>query len=204
MFSRTSFFLGFFLLHLLLVFDVCCRDTFYVLAQSRTILPDHLTDFWRRAEEVSSRALGQHLNAANPVHEALDCYLHSAGIEGGYGFFAPNVPNSYKVVFEVHYEDGRVEYELPQVSDPATGLRLASLLDYIGHTRYAALRELMVKMLAYSVWREHPDAKMIRAVIGFVILPTALEFANGKKESYEFLYAYDFSFHSPAIKPSGL
>ncbi len=138
------------------------------------------------------------------MHAALDCYLHGAGIEGGYGFFAPNVPNSYKVVFEVHYEDGRVEYELPQVSDPATGLRLASLLDYIGHTRYAALRELMVKMLAYSVWREHPDAKMIRAVIGFVIQPTAPEFAHGKKESYEFLYAYDFSFHSPSIKPSGL
>ena len=133
---------------------------------------------------------------SNPVRQILGGYLHTAGIEAGYGFFAPNVPSNYKLVFEIHYRDGRIEYDLPSVSGAATGLRLANLLDNIGNTRYDPLREMMLKMLAYSVWREHSNATMIRAVFGFVNLPTATEFEHGKKESYEFLYAYDFHFPS--------
>ena len=51
----------------------------------------------------------------------------------------------------------------------------------------------MIKMLADAVWREHADATMIRAIFGSVVLPSVPEFEHGKKESYEFLYAYDFS-----------
>jgi hypothetical protein len=51
----------------------------------------------------------------------------------------------------------------------------------------------MVKMLAYSTWRENPDVTMIRAVFGSISLPSISEFEHGKRESYEFLYAYDFS-----------
>ncbi len=87
--------------------------------------------------------------------------LQLAGIEAGYGYFAPNVPGSYRLVFELHYPNGRVGYELPSVSSAAAGLRIAGLLDNIGRTPYDALREILVKMLAQSVWREHPDvAKM--------------------------------------------
>ena len=60
--------------------------------------------------------------ASNPVRQALATYLHIAGIETGYGYFAPNVPGSYKLVFELHYPDGRVEYELPSVSSAAAGV----------------------------------------------------------------------------------
>jgi hypothetical protein len=47
--------------------------------------------------------------------------------------------------------------------------------------------------LADARWREHSDATTIRAIFGSVILPSAPEFEHGKRESYEFLYAYDFS-----------
>jgi hypothetical protein len=63
----------------------------------------------------------------------------------------------------------------------------------IGRTRSEAFRQTMVKMLADSMWREHADATMIRAIFGSVVLPSAAEFEHGKRESYEFLYAYDFS-----------
>ncbi len=86
--------------------------------------------------------------------------------------------------------------DLPHVSGAATGLRLTSLLDRIGRSQYEPLRELMLKMLAYSIWREHPDAITIRAVFGYVDVPSAVELNEGKKESYNFLYAYDFSFPS--------
>jgi len=119
--------------------------------------------------------------------------LNIAGIERGYGYFAPNVPGSYKLVFELHYRDGRVEHELPHVNNAAAGLRVAGLLDEIGRTRYDPLREYMVKLLAYSAWSEHPDAEMVRAVFGSISLPSISEFESGKRESYQFLYAYDFS-----------
>lgn len=148
-----------------------------------------------------SAALGQRLAASNPGRQAIATYLHIAGIETGYGYFAPNVPGSYKLVFELHYPDGRVEYELPRVNRAAAGLRVAALLDQIGRTKYDALREILVKMLAQSVWREHPDVKTIRAVFGSIRLPSVSEFEHGKRESYEFLYAYDLSLREEPVTP---
>ena len=150
---------------------------------------------------VADATLGQHLAASNPIRQTLATYLHIAGIEAGYGYFAPNVPGSYKLVFELHYPDGRVEYELPSVSSAAAGLRIAGLLDKIGRTQYDVLREHLVKMLALSIWREHPEVKTIRAVFGSIRLPSVSEFERGKRESYEFLYAYDFSLQNESPEP---
>ena len=133
-------------------------------------------NFSQKAETAVSAALGQKLPASNPVREALKTYVQLAGIETGYGYFAPNVPGGYRLVFELHYPDGRVEYELPSVSSAAAGLRIAGLLDNIGRTPYDALREILVKTLAQSVWREHPDVESVRAILGSIRLPTAREF----------------------------
>ena len=62
----------------------------------------------------------------------LPTYFHLAGIDRVYGYFAPNIPGSYKLVFELRYPDGRVDDQQPSVSSKAAGLRLASLLDEIG------------------------------------------------------------------------
>lgn len=180
-------------LQLFLIIAVSSRDTFWLLSTSRTVFPDRFKDFWRRGELIASMPLGQGLPRANLVRQILVGYLHLSGIEAGYGFFAPNISNSYKLVFELRFPDGRVEYKLPRVSNAASVLRVASLLDMIGRTHSEAFRQTMVKMLADSMWREHTDATMIRAVFGLVILPSAPEFEHGKRESYEFLYAYDFS-----------
>jgi hypothetical protein len=189
-------------LQLLLIIAVSSRDTFWLLSTSRTVFPERSKNFWRRAEQIASMALGQRLPGSNPVRQILTGYLDLSGIEVGYGFFAPNVANSYKLVFELRFPDGRVEYELPRVSNAASVLRVAGLLDTIGRTRSEAFRQTMVKMLAHAVWREHADAIMIRAIFGSVVLPSAPEFAHGKRESYEFLYAYDFSVSDKATEQS--
>jgi hypothetical protein len=186
--------LGCFLLHFTLLTVVCCRDSFWVLAHGYTYLPGALEKWWQLAETGASAALGQRLEGRNPFRLILTTYLHAAGIERGYGFFAPNVPNSYKLIFEMHYEDGRIEYELPRVPDEGGGLRLVNVLNRIGRTELNPLREEMLKTLSYSMWQEHPDARNIRAVFGTIIEPTAAEAAQGKKEAYRFLYACDFTF----------
>jgi hypothetical protein len=188
-------------LHFLLIVSFSCRETLRLVSLGPTIFPPSFKGFSQKAETAVSVALGQHLAPPNPIRQTLATYLHLTGIEAGYGYFAPNVPGSYKLVFELHYADGRVEYELPRVRGTAAGLRMAGLLDNIGRTPYDALREHLVKMLALSIWREHPEVKTIRAVFGLIRLPSVSEFERGKRESYEFLYAYDFSLQNEPTKP---
>ena len=132
MLRQKYFYLGWFGLHFLLIITFSCRDTLELIAQGPTIVPPSFKRFSQKAETAVSAAVGQRLAASSPVRQALATYLHIAGIETGYGYFAPNVPGSYKLVFELHYPDGRMEYELPRVSSAAAGLRLAGLLDQIG------------------------------------------------------------------------
>ena len=164
-----------------------------MIAEGPTIFPAPLARFSRQAERIISQPFGREPSAFNPIREVVGAYVHSAGIDVGYGYFAPNVPGGYRLVFELRYSDGRVEYELPPVSSAAAGLRIAGLLDNIGRTPYDPIREILVKTLAQSIWHRHPDIKSVRAIIGSVTLPTVREFEQGQRQSYEFLYAYDFS-----------
>jgi hypothetical protein len=182
----------------LLILTVCLRDTFSLFATSTTVFPSSLTQYWLDGEVIASTAIGQRFAPSNPVRNGIAVYLHSAGIEAGYGFFAPNVPDVRVLIFELHYPDGRVEYDLPHVSNAATGLRLEGLLDQVTQIDYAPLRETMMKVLTYSSWREHPHAAMIRAVLANVSFPTAAEFENGESERFTLLYAYDFTFKAKA------
>lgn len=190
---RYRIYLACCLLHFLVIVIISCRETLWLVAHGLTTLPSPSKHYSEKAETIASAALAQNLSASNPIRRALLTYLHIAGIERGYGYFAPNVPVSYKLVFELHYPDGRIEFELPSGNSAAADLRLAALLDEIGRTRVDALREYLVKMLARSTWREHPDVKTMRAVFGLRNLPSINEFERGTRESYEFLYAYDFS-----------
>ena len=164
-----------------------------MVASGLTMLPSRANRYSQKAEIAATAALGQRFSAGNPIHQALATYMHAAGIEVGYGYFAPNVPNAYRLVFELHYPDGRAEYETPRGNSPAADLRIAGLLDGIGRTRSEPLREHMVKMLVSPIWRAHSEAKTIRAVFGSLVFPSVSEFERGKGESYQFLYAYDFS-----------
>jgi hypothetical protein len=199
---QKSVYLAWFIFHFLLVITVSCRETLLLAAGGLTVFPARFDAYSQKAEGVVAAALGLHLAASNPLRQTLATYLGIAGIDAGYGYFAPNIPGGYKLVFELHYPDGRVEYKLPRVNSPAAGLRIASLLDQIGRTHSDVLREHMVKMLAGSVWREHPEATTIRAVLGQMVQPSIIDVERGKEETYKFLYAYDFSLGSESAEPS--
>ena len=77
-----------------------------------------LEPHWRVLEDATFTVLGQKLPPNNPMRETIAFYLHAAGIEAGYGYFAPNVPYSYKLVFELTYPNGTTEYELPRRRTP--------------------------------------------------------------------------------------
>jgi hypothetical protein len=180
-------------IHFFLVTAVCLAGIFSLIAESSTILPSACEKSAREAELVASWLLAKQAEASNPIRQGIATYLHAAGIQAGYSFFAPNVPSQHRLTLELFYDDGRVEYESPHVRSRAAALRLDSLLDRLAEERYEPVREVLVKSLAFSVWREHPDVKKIHATFGSVNPPEISEFEHGKAETFQPMFSFDFS-----------
>jgi hypothetical protein len=180
-------------IHFFLITAVCFAGLFSLIAEGATMLPSALGPCARKAEIAAAWLLGKQAAASSPVRRGIATYLHAAGIQAGYTFFAPNVPGYHKLILELYYEGGRVEYDSPHVRGRAAALHLNSLLNRLADARYEPLREVVVKMLALFVWQEHPDAKKIRAIFGSVNIPSISDFEHGKKESFQPLFSYEFT-----------
>ncbi len=163
------------------------------MAEGATMLPLALEPYARKAEVAAAWLLGKQAGTSSPVRRGIATYLHGAGIQAGYTFFAPNVPGYHRLTLELFYEDGRVEQESARLHSKAAALRLDSLLDRLAEQRYEPIREVLVKMLAFSVWREHPGVKKVRAVFGSVTPPGITEFEHGKAETFQPMFSFDFS-----------
>jgi hypothetical protein len=182
-----------FVIHFLLITAVCLAGVFSLIGAGSTVLPGGLDQYAHKAELTAAWFLGKQARASSPFRRGIATYLHLAGIQAGYTFFAPNIPSYHRLSFELYYDDGRVEYESPHVRGKAAALRLDSLLDRLADERYEPIREVVVKMLALSVWRERGDVKRIRAIFGSVTSPAIDEFEHGKPESFQPMFSYDFS-----------
>jgi hypothetical protein len=180
-------------IHFLLITAVCIAGLFSLIAEGATILPSALDPYARKAEVAAAWLLGKQAGASSPVRRGIATYLHAAGVQAGYTFFAPNVPGYHRLTLELFYEDGRVEYESPYARSKAAELRLDSLLDRLADQRYEPIREVVIKMLALSVWRGRPDIKKIRAIFGSANPPSISDFGHGERESFQPLFSYDFS-----------
>ena len=180
-------------IHFFLLTAVCLAGVFWLIAEGSTILPSAWNEYARKAQSGATWCLGKEANASNPLRRGIATYLHAAGVQAGYSFFAPNVPTQHRLTLELFYQDGRVEYESPRVRGKAAALRLDSLLDRLADQRYEPVREVLVKMLALSVWREHLDVKQIRATFGSVNPPAINEFEQGKTERFQPMFSFDFS-----------
>jgi len=185
-----------FVLHFFFITVVCSAGVFSLIAQGSTMLPSVLDRYALKAELIVALFLGKQTDAYSPVRRGIATYLHAAGIQAGYTFFAPNIPGYHKLTFELYYEDGRLEYASPHVSGQAAALRLGSLLDRLADKRYEPLREVVIKMLAFAVWRERPEVKKIRATFGAVSPPGISDFEHGRGESFQPMFSYDFSLRS--------
>jgi hypothetical protein len=179
--------------HFFLITVICLRGIFALVAADTTILPSALNTCARSGEVFLASVLGKDLAASNPWRLGIATYLHAAGSQAGYGFFAPNIPGYHKLILELYYDGGHIEYDAPHVQGGAAALRLDSLLDRLADPVYEPLREVTVKMLVLSVWQEHSEVQKIRAVFGSVHPPNIGDFEHGKRESFQPLFSYDFS-----------
>lgn len=187
---RKIFCLAWLALHLFLITAICVRQLSWLIANGLTIISFSPTRVESPGEKTGSTIIQRAL--ASPAKQLLVGYLHCAGIEGAYGFFAPNVPENYKLAFEFHNRDGSVEYDLPSVDSEAAELRVGSLLDAIGRSDSERYRSVLIRMLTSATWENHPEAVSVHAVFGKLKLPDPIQFERGVTPSYEFIAAYDF------------
>lgn len=193
MFVWKRIYAAWFSIHFFLITTVCLAGILSLIAEGSTMLPSKLDTYARKGEIGAAWLLGKEAKSSSPLKQAIATYLHAAGIQAGYTFFAPNLPSHHRLTLELFYGDGHVEYESPHVRSKAAALRLDSLLDKLPEKRYEPVREVVLKMLAFSVWREHPDAKKVRATFEAVHLPSITDFEQGKAETLEPMFSFDFS-----------
>ena len=190
--GRRFIYLAWVILHFGFIAAISCRELVGFVAHRLTILPGNSVGAVKKIEPLISAATGESLASTNPVRRALFSYFVLTGIDCSYGYFAPNVPGRNKLVFELRYPDGKIEYALPRVNSKAAALRLVSLLDEIGLAEFDRYRQDLIREVARAVWREHPGVLSIRAMFGINLPPTIAEFEQGKRESFKVLAAYTF------------
>jgi hypothetical protein len=180
--------IGWLFLHLLLVALVCMHETAWLVGKQLTILAGVSSLSWK------GTLAGANLSANNVFRQVVNTYTNIAGIEVGYGYFAPNISATHALVFELSYPDGHLEYEPPLVGSYEGELRLTSLIEQIGRTESDPWRNELIQRLAGSTWQRHPTAVSIRGFFGSVAPPTLGAYKSGKNERvFTCQYVYDFT-----------
>lgn len=186
--------IGWLFLHLLLIAFVCTYETSWLVGKQLTIIPGVSAHPWKEAENVSGRLIGANLPADNVFGQILNTYTGIAGIEVGYGYFAPNISETHALVFELRYPDKHFEYEPPLVGSHEGHLRLTSLIEQVGRIESDPWRNELIRRLAHSTWQRHPKAISIRGFFGSVTPPTLEAYKSGKTERvFTCQYVYDFT-----------
>lgn len=199
--TRQNLYLACLFLHFTLIGAVCVHETLWLLKKDVVTVPFGRRAVWETLDKVPTAILGEGSNSRNLWKQALATYTNAAGIEAGYGYFAPNIPGTNALVFECRYPDGRVDYQIPTVRGAAAQLRLTTLIEQIGRTDFDQWRIGLIKLLAQSTWRRHPDAVSMRAFFGTVTPPTPDNYRAGKPErTFNCLYVYDFRREAPQGK----
>jgi hypothetical protein len=180
-------------MHLLLVLAVSCWDIVDLAARGRTLVPAPIAsgagDFAQIMESMSPRQLHRSKN----LRQTVIGYVHAAGIESPYSYFAPNVPPTLQIVFEIQHRDHHVSHKVSSARSATDQLRLSALIDRsVGEQ--GLWREVVLQMLGSSIWEDNPDAVEIRAIVASRTFPGPSEFLQGAQESYDFVCSYNFKF----------
>ena len=188
-----ALYVGGLLLHLLLVALICAHETTWLVEKDLTVANESAKQFCQRSDVVTATLLALNAPSDNPFRRFRITYTNLAGIEVGYGYFAPNVPVTHALVFEFHYPDGHVEYEPPLIGTHEGQLRLTSLIEQIGRTDVDEWRNELIKRVARSGWQRHAAADSVRAFFGSVTPPELEEYRSGKRERrFTCQYVYDY------------
>src|SRR5437763_14869078 len=97
-------YVAWFVVHFCLITAVRFARIFSLVAEGTTMLPSALQKRARKAELIAALVLGKEAAAYSPVRQGIATYLHDAGIQAGYTFFAPNILGDHSVTLELNCE----------------------------------------------------------------------------------------------------
>ncbi|MCZ4244349.1 hypothetical protein [Pedobacter punctiformis] len=129
-------------------------------------------------------------------NDYINYYLAYTGTETGYGFFAPNVPTSYKLVFEYTLKDHSKVTMIPQISSHEIGLRLCNYYETIGKTNVEILRNALIKFMLQEQMKGLNNVVSAKAIFGLVLTPALKNYSQSNQTAYQFLYAYEYNIQS--------
>ena len=173
-------------------------QTLWLIRNHAMTLPTDAGGLSSTRKEVSSSTAGR----SSAARKAIRTYLHLAGIETGYSYFAPSIPRNYDLAFDVYLPNGDTEHVPVSFGGSEERLRWFSLMDYLGRNSTGQLREVILKLITHSVRQDYPDAVRMRAIVGTTISPSLGEFQKGNRESHRILSSYEFSFSAMPAAPA--
>jgi hypothetical protein len=189
--SRRAFWSAAFGAHFVIIGAISCFDIIDLIAGGQTMVPQLFVRPAAHIRETLKSMSPWELAPSNPVRPIIIGYAHAAGIESPYTFFAPNVGDSLRVVFELELPNKQRSYELPKVQSDTEGLRLSALVDQAAGSS-GPWREVVLQMLAAGAAENNPDATRVRVVVTLLKFPDPAAYLKGAEPSYEFVSAYDF------------
>lgn len=188
---RRQFWAAALALHFIVIGTVSSWDILDLIGSGRTALSPAIAAPVRKLVRAMQSISPQRLARSNPIRQTIIGYSHMAGIECPYTFFAPNVPPSLKVMFEIYFPDKRVTYDRPRVESGTEGMRLSALIDQAA-AQPGLWRDVVLKMLGASAAKMNPDAIRIRVFVAALNFPSPAEYLSGADPSYRFVCSYDF------------
>lgn len=179
-------------LHLLLIASVSCREILWLVSRGLSGVPGVIQSSATRGEQIAAAVTAQQLPRDNAVRRLVHGYLQLSGIEAGYGFFAPNVPDSYQLAFELQLPDGRLQFLKVEEANGELALRYATLLEYIGRASSGPLRQLLVSVIANALWHDRPELVKVRAFVSQLRVPPPADYDSQREPAFDLLDTYEF------------
>ena len=190
-----------FAFHFTCLIAVSLYQTARLIVVSKTLVPSCTVRALKKLSSVSETSFGSRFIRSGPVRQTMVTYLACAGADGGYGYFAPNVPATYELSFELRYSDGRSEVKVARSSNSALGLRIASLLEQVGGISSPKLREHVLKKFATVFLQQHSEVEKMRISLWQVAPPTMEEYTQGKRPEPTALCTYDCNQAARPLSP---
>jgi hypothetical protein len=117
-------------------------------------------------------------------------YSHLAGIDTGYGLFAPNVPSAVSVAFELTDTAGRSTVSLPMLNT-REGLDRFNV-NFNTFKKFEEIRPLLAYGWAIRMLELQPGHNKITVVIGRHLQPSMEAYRKGERATFIESVRYEF------------
>ncbi len=128
--------------------------------------------------------------SSEPLKSILSIYGGWSGNEGGYGFFAPSIPNQVMVYVTSIDARGHLQRGEFHVEPGEPDLRLMSLVFFLSKLQ---LNDLLARTVAAYALGTRPNTERVVVDVGKYVVPSMVEMRRGRQCHVDFYYSGTFA-----------